>query len=66
MATDPAQQIPPRGFGLMIVSGSTAVVVGQPGTVHAQFYADVKGLAQRHINEGSPRSGGWRGQQYDL
>lgn len=66
MSSNVAEQMPPVGSGLMIVSGQSAVVVGEPGRVHAEFFATVKGLARRHTQEGSPRSGGWRGEQYDL
>ena len=56
----------PAALGLMIVYQNTAVVIGQPGPEHGQFFAQVKHWSGEHIKAGSPRSGGWRGQQYDL
>ena len=50
----------------MIVSGQSAVVVGEPGDLHAQFFAQVKYWHVQHVKDGSPRSGGYRGQEYDL
>uniref|UniRef100_A0AAU7VGG5 Uncharacterized protein n=1 Tax=Dinoroseobacter phage vB_DshS_R26L TaxID=3161158 RepID=A0AAU7VGG5_9CAUD len=56
MSTDLAQQQPPRGEGLMIVNGDSAVVFGTPGMVHGQFFATVKHLKAEHVKAGSPQS----------
>lgn len=56
MSTEPAHQMPPRGKGLMIVNGDTAVVMGEAGIVHAQFFATVKHLKAEHVKAGSPQS----------
>lgn len=52
-----AEQVPPAGRGLMIVNGMTAVVVGEPGRVHAEFFALVKHLAHEFNKAGRPLSG---------
>lgn len=56
----------PVGHGLMVVYRNTATVVGEPGPKHGMFFGLVKHLADQHRKEGSPRSGGLRGEQFDL
>ena len=52
MSSDPQNVTPlPKGSGPMIVFGSTAVVVGEPGLVHQAFFAQVHGLAHQHRSE---------------
>lgn len=57
MSSEPVIQEPPKGEGPMIVAGSSAVVVGVPGRVHAEFFATVKGLAHQFNADGRPPSG---------
>lgn len=56
----------PVARGLMVVYGNTAAVIGEPGQLHRDFFAQVKYWALQHVQAGSPRSGGMRGEQYDL
>lgn len=57
MSSEPATSMPPLGEGLMIVAKDSAVVIGTPGRVHAEFYATVKGLAHQFNADGRPPSG---------
>lgn len=56
----------PAARGLMVVMGNTAAVFGEPGQPHKEFFAQVKYWSFEHKKAGSPRSGGLRGEQYDL
>jgi hypothetical protein len=57
MADQPPPQAMPAGHGLAIMFGKTLVVVGEVGSEHAKFFAQVQVWKQKHVEMGSPRSG---------